>query len=214
MWTHLIWDFNGTLYDDVEAGVKSINVLLTARGLPPLPSVEAYRDHFGFPIETYYRALGLDVDGEGFDALAHEWMEQYLLYSQSAGVREGVEPVLRELTARGIRQLVLSASERRLLLRQLDELGIAHYFETVLGLDNIYAHSKVEIAEQWHRKNPDAIPLFVGDTLHDAEVAAAIDADCVLITGGHHDRARLAMAGVPVIDSFDELLTLPGLSRK
>ncbi|MBQ8397389.1 MAG: HAD family hydrolase [Clostridia bacterium] len=213
MWTHLIWDFNGTLYDDVAAGVESINEMLRARGLCEFASFDDYRDIFDFPIEDYYRALGLDVDREGYDALAHEWVALYLAHSRTAGLRAGVAAVLDALTARNMPQLVLSASEREMLMGQLRGLGIADRFTDVLGLDNIYAGSKAAIAAAWRQAHPDARPLFVGDTLHDAEVAALIGADCVLITGGHHSRARLETAGVPVIDRFEELLSLVGTAE-
>ena len=49
---------------------------------------------------------------------------------------------------------------------------------------------------------------MIGDTDHDAEVAAAIGAVCVLYTGGHQSRARLEKASSHVID---DLAQLPGL---
>ncbi|MBR7184674.1 MAG: HAD family hydrolase [Clostridia bacterium] len=205
MWTHVIWDFNGTLLDDLQASVESINVLLAARNLPIFSSLEAYRQNFGFPVEKYYRAIGLDVDGEGFDALAHEWVGEYLARSRTAGLRKGVLPVLEQLHQAGVCQLVLSASEHALLSRQLGDLGIEAYFDAVLGIGDIYAGGKTALARAWRAAHPDARPIFVGDTLHDAEVAAAIGADCVLVTGGHHGRERLESAGVPVIDSFAQL---------
>ena len=42
-YTHIIWDFNGTIYDDVDACIKSANRLLGAYGLPLVTSVESYR---------------------------------------------------------------------------------------------------------------------------------------------------------------------------
>ena len=146
MWTHFIWDFNGTLYDDVAAGVESINVMLRARGLRAFASFDEYRAIFDFPVENYYRAIGLDVHGEGYDALAHEWVALYLENSRTAGLRAGAAAVLDALAARGLPQLVLSASEQEMLLRQLHGLGIADRFTDVLGLDNIYAGSKAAIA--------------------------------------------------------------------
>jgi len=44
--------------------------------------------------------------------------------------------------------------------------------------------------------------LFVGDTVHDHEVARAIGADCVLIPGGHHPRTKLEKTGVPVLEDL------------
>ena len=209
MWTHLIWDFNGTIYDDIEAGWMSINALLLSRGLAALPTLSDYRAHFGFPVEKYYRELGFDVDGEGFDILAHDWLAEYLRISRNAGLRDGVLPVIDALSARGVTQLVLSASEINMLSRQLAGLGIADRFEAVLGLGDIYARSKVDVARRWREAHPESRPLFVGDTLHDAETAAEIGADCVLVCGGHQSKERLMEAGVEVIDSFAELLQLP-----
>ena len=36
-YTDIIWDFNGTILDDVEAGIISVNKLLSSRGLPTIP---------------------------------------------------------------------------------------------------------------------------------------------------------------------------------
>ena len=49
---------------------------------------------------------------------------------------------------------------------------------------------------------------MVGDTDHDAEVAAAIGATCVLYTGGHQSRARLEKASSYVIDDLAQLPAL------
>ena len=50
-YTHLIWDFNGTVLNDVDVGVRAANALLVNHGLPPLPSTDAYRAVFGFPVQ-------------------------------------------------------------------------------------------------------------------------------------------------------------------
>ena len=34
----VVWDFNGTLLDDVEVGIRSVNKLLSDRGLPVIES--------------------------------------------------------------------------------------------------------------------------------------------------------------------------------
>lgn len=49
---------------------------------------------------------------------------------------------------------------------------------------------------------------MIGDTVHDAEVAAAMGVQCVLYSGGHQPPARLAAAGCPVIP---RLSRLPGM---
>ena len=64
--THLIWDFNGTILQDMDLGIRCTNTMLAERGLPVIPSVEAYREIFGFPIDEYYRRLGFDFEKEDY----------------------------------------------------------------------------------------------------------------------------------------------------
>ena len=45
-YTYCIWDFNGTILDDVELGMNSVNILLAERGIPTVPCREEYRKKF------------------------------------------------------------------------------------------------------------------------------------------------------------------------
>ena len=49
IYTHCIWDFNGTILDDVDLGIYCVNILLRERGLGEIPSKEIYRKKFDFP---------------------------------------------------------------------------------------------------------------------------------------------------------------------
>ena len=54
----ILWDWNGTLLDDVDLCVDALNRLLAGFGYPQRYDHERYRAIFGFPIEEYYvRAL-------------------------------------------------------------------------------------------------------------------------------------------------------------
>lgn len=208
-YTHVIWDFNGTILDDVKASIKSADQLLSAYGLPTLASPEAYRESFGFPVIDYYRRLGFDFDKISYEVLAPEWVGYYLENARDASVYEGLCEVLAEVQARNVPQLILSATERGMLRRQVEALGILPYFEDLLGTGDIHAHSKEQIALEWRCSNPDACVLMIGDTDHDAAVAAAMGADCVLLTTGHQSRARLeACKCLFVADTAKEILAL------
>lgn len=208
-YTHLLWDFNGTLLDDVDACVKSANLLLAAHGLPKLSSVEEYRQRFGFPIIDYYRRLGFDFDRLPYADLAVEWVAYYLEQSAASSLYPDVKETLEALRSRGISQLILSATERGMLYKQVESLGILPYFDGLLGLDNIHAYSKEEIGLEWRRSHPEARVLLVGDTDHDAAVAAAIGADCVLVARGHQTKEALEEC-CPLLaaDSLRELMAL------
>ena len=55
----ILWDWNGTLLDDVDLCVDALNRLLAGFGYPQRYDHERYRAIFGFPIEEYYVARGL-----------------------------------------------------------------------------------------------------------------------------------------------------------
>ena len=205
-YTHIIWDFNGTLFADIDAGIASVNTMLRERALPEIQSVEDYREIFRFPVIDYYRDLGFDFDAEPFDVLAPIWIDLYNKFSADAPLQVGAVAALDELRGMKISQILLSATELNMLKGQLRTLGIYEYFDEIMGLDNIHAHSKKAIAVDWMAKNPDAHPLFIGDTLHDAEVAEAAGGECVLVANGHQSRSVLSASGCRIFDSIPDVL--------
>ena len=199
---YIIWDFNGTLLDDVETGIISVNTLLRERGLPTIDSRERYHSVFGFPIIDYYRALGFDFEKESYEEIAPKWVALYLEHVKHASLNHYSREAIEAFDKAGLR---LSASELSMLREQLEGLGILDRFEQVLGLDNIYAGSKLHIARKWRREHPMARALMIGDTDHDVTTAQEMGADCVLIARGHQSRAHLESVGVPVFDSLEDL---------
>ena len=197
-YTYCIWDFNGTLFDDVGASINAVNTLLRERGLPTLDSKKKYHEVFDFPIIDYYRRIGFDFDKEPYQVIAPIWVGLYLENSRSAGLFEDVIPALDFFQSRHIKQSVLSASEKNMLTRQLKGLDIYDRFEEIMGIDNIYAESKIALAEKWRSEHPCERVLFIGDTTHDYETAKILGADCYLISAGHQPEHKLRAAGADV----------------
>ena len=56
---HIIWDWNGTLINDVWLVVEAMNKMLKKRNLPKIDS-KKYREIFDFPVTEYYSKLGFD----------------------------------------------------------------------------------------------------------------------------------------------------------
>ena len=48
--------------------------------------------------------------------------------------------------------------------------------------------------------------VLIGDTRHDAEVAAATRVDCVLVAHGHQSKERLKQSGAQVVDSLEAIV--------
>ena len=190
----------------MQAGIDGVNKMLSERGLPIIPDMAAYREIFDFPIKEYYRKLGFDFEKEPYEVLAPIWVELYLQNCCTAGIVDGVDTVVKAVARTEIKQVILSACEKNMLCDQLSELGIIEYFDEIIGLDDIHAAGKLHLAQAWREKNPEAKILFVGDTIHDAETARVLGADCLLFTGGHQSKARLLTTGCETIDGIVEIL--------
>lgn len=202
----VIWDWNGTLLDDMDTCISVMNRILKCRRLSHL-NAERYRGIFGFPVKGYYSELGFDFSKEPFEVISSEFVREYQKESLSSCIREESIAVLEYIRSLGLCQVILSASQIDNLMEQVIHFRIADYFDRLLGLDHIHATSKVEIGRIWLRESGiDAGDvLLVGDTLHDYETAAELGCDCILLSTGHQSRERLAAAGVPIINSLIEV---------
>lgn len=198
-YSHIIWDFNGTLLDDVDAGIRSINTLLNRRGMRPIASAEEYRTLFHFPIKDYYRSLGFDFDKEPYEKLAVEWVAEYHREAARAALQPDAVELLHYTKERNFRQILLSATELQMLRRQTDALCITKFFHLILGLDNIHAASKIELALTWKEQEQPHRMLLIGDTDHDADTARALGADCILTAIGHQSAEHLKSCGAQAV---------------
>lgn len=206
-YTHIIWDFNGTILDDIQLGIDCVNVMLKKRSMKTLDSVADYRRIMRFPVIDYYKDLGFDMEAEDYyRILAPEWVALYLAGEKHCGMMPGALETLEAAKAAGISQVVLSATKTDQLCGQLERLGITSYFSEVLGLDNFYAASKTQLAEIWRQKHPDAVVLSVGDTDHDGALADALGADGLLYTGGHQSVERLSACQKPLISKITDMI--------
>jgi phosphoglycolate phosphatase len=198
----VIWDFNGTLIDDVDPVVRSVNTQLEARGLPQL-TLERYRQVFGFPVADYYRRIGLDSGAESIDSLSDEFHTVYVPMLMDCPLHDGTLEALEMFRSAGARQFVLSAMEEAALRAVVEHLGIAGFFEAVYGLGHLNADSKISRGHELLR-DQDIDPrgaVMIGDTDHDAEVAEALGLGVVLVAGGHQSESRLRATGYHVLSS-------------
>lgn len=200
----IIWDFNGTLYDDVSIEIRAMNRLLTRHGYPPIPSAERYREIFGFPIVDYYRRAGFDFSRHPYEQLAPEWVAEYGKLEPEAALRADALCAIDALADAGIAQTLVSATEEGMLRRQLETLGILECFDGILGNRNIHAVGKSELILAYKATRPSERILMIGDTEHDFSCAEAAGFECILVSGGHRPKFALEACGCPVFDSLRE----------
>ncbi len=212
---HIMWDWNGTLLNDSHMAVMVINETLEKRNMPVIDH-EHYQKIFGFPVIDYYRRLGFDFVDESFEVVGTEFIDGYEKHKFDVDLHSGARDVLSTLTGQGVSHSILSAYKQNTLDELVAHFGLTHQFTGIVGLDNHYAHSKVENAVNWMQELglPTSEVLFVGDTAHDHEVAEAIGVDCVLIPGGHQTREVLENTGARVLDDIAQILELGSIHSR
>ena len=203
----VIWDFNGTLVDDLNAAVRSVNAQLERRELPHL-TISEFRDVFSFPVEGYYRRIGLDPDAESMGEMAAEFFEGYIPGLAMCSLHDGVLEALELFLRLSVRQFVLSAMEESMLHDMLEALGISERFIAVYGLEHQEGDSKLSRGRDLMNDygiDPETT-LLIGDTDHDADVADALGVSVVLIAQGYQSEERLHGMGFPVYRSVRDWL--------
>ncbi|MGP1446851.1 MAG: HAD family hydrolase [Candidatus Limimorpha sp.] len=203
----IIWDWNGTLLDDVDISIAATNMLLEERGLPLLDK-KRYQEVFDFPVKDYYARIGFDFSKYPFEIPGKQFMANYKALSAQARLNGEALSTLMQIRGLGCQQLMLSAMEDSLLKKMIADYGLTPYLDHVFGIADDFANTKVYLGKRMvMQMNIDPrYTLMVGDTLHDAEVATECGFDCVLFSGGHFLRKRLESSGRRVIDSLDELI--------
>jgi len=202
----VIWDFNGTLMDDVDLAVRSMNALLQRRDLPAIDP-DAHRRLFGHPVSGYYTALGFDLGRESLSAVSDEFHEEYLSGVAECELAPGAKELLEVFQRQGIRQFVLSAAEQTLLEAWVRILRIEGYIAGVYGLPDRLAVTKVTRGEEL-MKAAGVCPgtaILIGDTDHDLEVAAALGCSAVIVAQGHQSGDRLSRTGACIYSSCNDL---------
>ncbi len=202
----IIWDWNGTLLNDVHMCINCMNQLLRPRNLPLL-NYEKYRDIFTFPVQDYYQAIGIDFTKDPFDIIGHDFMDLYFKELPNCQLHAGVEQLLEQFKWLGKEQYILSAMEHHSLESSLKDFGIHRYFKAAFGIDNHLAagkyHRAIQMIEGY--KIDVSKALIIGDTLHDLEVANSLGIKSLLIANGHQSKSRLQNTEVDVFDSLSEL---------
>jgi phosphoglycolate phosphatase len=215
MYQHVIWDWNGTLLDDVWLCVEVVNAQLSRRGLGGI-SAQRYQELFGFPLRDYCRRLGFDLERESYEAISDEFVALYERRRLECGLRQGALEALSAIQRAGLEQSLLSAYKEERLREMVNYFGLGGFFSAAVGLDDHYAQGKVERGKRRMEElgwREDEV-ILIGDTDYDLEVARQMGVDCLLVAGGYQSRQRLEAAGAQVVDGLAEVPGRLGVAPK
>lgn len=205
----IIWDWNGTLLDDLELSIAAMNKMLARRNYPLLKK-KRYQEIFTFPVRKYYEAAGVDFSEHEWDDVAMEFIVNYREIVSRAFLHKEAPELVDYFRRRGYRQFILSAMQQDFLVETIRERIDIGVFEKVIGLNNHYAatksaNAKMLVNQSGLEKNSI---VMIGDTLHDHEVAEDAGIRCVLVADGHQSRRRLESSGNCVVGKLSDLKEL------
>lgn len=204
---YIIWDWNGTIIDDVGIALAAVNDMLEAKGRRQI-TLEEYRRAMDTPILRFYEQF-FDMEETSFSWITERFQEYYASCRDTLSLHEGVEDALRQLRQKGCRQIVLSSSATSIIQEYAVLFDVQKYFEAVLGADNLLSTGKIDRAVAYFqsRQIPRQDIVLIGDTVHDYDVAQTLGVDCILLSYGHQDKESLQACGCPVYDTLAGILS-------
>lgn len=209
-YTHIIWDFNGTLVNDGWLGVEINNQMNQKRGMPPI-TPDFYYDNFTHPPKDFYSKVGYTFDKESYDEVSKEFIKLYIENQHQVTLADGIQEALDTFQNAGLEQMIISAHAQSLLVHHVESLGISAYFRYIIGSDNHVVVGKVQRALDFAKEEGINLSgaIFIGDTAHDVETAQALGCDCVLIARGHQSEKALReqVQNIPIFSDVSSSVT-------
>ncbi len=205
---HLVWDWNGTLLDDLKLVVDATNVCLAVVGGPVI-TAEDHRRDFRRPILDYYaHVLARPVDQVEFQLLDDAFHDAYRLGMADVQLAHDAMAAIGRWTGT---QSLLSMFFHDELLIEVERHGLGAHLVRVDGLPGtVGGHRKAAYLER-HLQALQLDPadvVLVGDSVDDGEAASSLGASCVLYAGGFTDVSLLKATGLPVASTLLEAIEL------
>ena len=205
--THIVWDWNGTLFHDIDAVILATNASFGEIGLPPI-TLERYRELYCVPVPLFYeRLMGRLPTDDEWEVMDEAFHRHYWALAESAGLALGARELLAEWQGAGLTQSLCSLAPHENLMPLVRTHGIERHFVRVDGRTGQSTTGKAEQMVR-HLAALERVPpqrvVVIGDAVDDAVAAEHVGARAVLYTGGSHSRTSLLAAGVPVVDTLEE----------
>ena len=185
---NIIFDWSGTLVDDLPAVWEATNHVFKQAGLPEL-TLDQFRAEFCLPFKKFYDKF-----------LPHVAMGQLEVWfhGKFRECQDSVTPLpharefLQFCRARGLRTFVLSAVHREHWAAQAELAAFAEFIdEAFVGV--LDKREKIHVILEQHRLAADET-LFIGDMQHDIETARHGGVHSCAVLTGYNDLAQLRAA--------------------
>lgn len=209
---NIIFDFNGTILDDLDICYNLLNEMLILKDHKPV-SLDTYLHIFTFPVYDYYKKAGFNFEKEpkdDFKELSKYFYDKYYSNFHTLKVFDDVYSFLKNYHNK-YNLYILSATNKSDLDRIISDLNMQDFFKDLIGTKDIYGKAKLDVAIDYFKANKIDFSktMFIGDTLHDNDIAKYFNATSVLISRGHQSKDVL-IKGNPdyIFDNMNQVIEL------
>ncbi len=186
MFKNLIFDWSGTLVDDMGPVIEATNLVLEKYGIEPYDR-EGFRRSFRLPYHEFYEEL---LPGVELAELEAHFRPAFDGAVTPVTVLPHAREKLEWARNRGMRMFVLTSMDPTAFEKQLDAFGMRDFFEQTYAGVLDKRHLIEEILET-HRLHKDET-AFIGDMTHDIETARHGGISSIAVLTGYHHAEVLA----------------------
>ena len=210
---HFVWDWNGTLFDDLEVVVRSVNRGLSGFGAVPI-DLDGYRSHYTRPVKLFYDSLlGREITADEWVTVDRVFHDAYREALHEARLTVDAAEALTAVARGGHTQSLLSMFPHRELVPLVERIGIARFFDRIDGMSEGSPGDLKATYLERHLRNLIAgedprTAVVIGDTPDDAIAAFHVGAHPILYDGGSHHRKDLEATGAKVASTLMEAVSL------
>ena len=184
-----IFDWSGTLVDDLAMVIDATNHVLQQYGKRPIER-DDFKQRFRLPYAGFYEEI---LPGVPLDELEDHFRIGFA-DSEKSGVRSPLLPYAHEflqcLHSRNKRMFILSSMDAQAFDLHSVDLGVAHYFEaTYAGV--LDKREQIHQLLESHDLNA-AHTVFLGDMCHDIETARHGEVTSIALLTGYQSEEQLS----------------------
>lgn len=205
---HWIFDWSGTVVDDLGLVICATNYVLGQYGKPKM-DLDTFRREFCLPYEEFYQN---HLPGSNMEEVEAHFRHGFDISEVKVTVLPYAKEFLDYLKASGCKLYVLSSMCEKVFDEQVVELGMDHYFEqTYAGvLDKREVIGEMMATHGMGKRNT----VFVGDMTHDVDTAHHAGIMSVGVLTGYNQASVLATSEPSImVKDLDLLQSLLGAAK-
>ena len=188
MFRNLIFDWSGTLCDDMALTIEATNYVLAQYDRAPLDRA-AFRAEFQLPYPDYYATK---IPEARLEDLENYYRKAFAASQVGVTIIPHAREFVQWCRSRGIRCFILTSMDPKAFLEQATLLGMYDYFEHIHSGIHNKEHYIATLMQQ-HGLKPEET-AFIGDMQHDIRAAHCAGITGIGVLTGYNNPTQLAEA--------------------